>query len=53
MSTTFPPMDIFAPDDDRTIRDLIIYLEEFQRKRDAILQVCVFLDAQNKLVPKT
>ena len=39
MSTPFPPMDIFSPDDDVTIRRIIDYLEEFQRKRDAIIHV--------------
>jgi hypothetical protein len=41
MSTPFPPMDIFSPDDDVTIKNLINYLEEFKKKRDAILQVCI------------
>ena len=42
MNTPFPPMDIFSPDDDATIKNLIIYLEEFKQKRDAILQVFYF-----------
>jgi hypothetical protein len=41
MSTPFPPMDIFSPDDDVTIKNLINYLEEFKKKRDAILQVFI------------
>jgi hypothetical protein len=39
MNENFPPMDIFSPDDDVTIRRIIEYLEEFQRKRDAIIHV--------------
>lgn len=37
MSESFPPLDIFSPDDDQTIRRIIDYLEEFQRRRDALI----------------
>lgn len=38
MDENFPPLDIFSPDDDVTIKNLIVYLEEYQRRRSAILQ---------------
>jgi kinesin family protein 23 len=37
MNEPFPPMEIFSPDDDVTIRNIIDYLEEFQRRREAII----------------
>lgn len=37
MSENFPPLDIFSPDDDQTIKRIIDYLEEFQRRRDALI----------------
>jgi hypothetical protein len=37
MNENFPPLDIFSPDDEVTLRHLIAYLEEFQRRRDAII----------------
>lgn len=39
MNESFPPLDIFTPDDDTTIKRIIDYLEEFQRKRDALIHV--------------
>ena len=32
-----PPLDIFSPEDDKTITNLISYLEEFQRNREIII----------------
>jgi hypothetical protein len=37
MNENFPPLDVFSSDDEVTLRHLIQYLEEFQRRRDAIL----------------
>jgi kinesin family member 23 len=37
MNENFPPLDVFSSDDEITLRHLIQYLEEFQRRRDAIL----------------
>lgn len=37
MNENFPPLDIFSPDDDQTIKRIIEYLEEFQRRRDALI----------------
>lgn len=37
MSESFPPLDIFSPDDDQTIKRIIDYLEEFQRRRNALI----------------
>ncbi|CAF0834960.1 unnamed protein product [Brachionus calyciflorus] len=37
MNESFPPLDIFSPDDDQTIKRIIDYLEEFQRRRDALI----------------
>jgi hypothetical protein len=39
MNESLPPLDLFSPEDDVTIKRLIAYLEEFQRRREAILQV--------------
>lgn len=46
MSTPFPPMDIFSPDDDVTIRHLINYLEEFKHKRESLLHETDILKQQ-------
>ena len=37
MQENFPPMEVYAPDDDLTLKRLVDYLEEFQRKRDATI----------------
>ncbi len=39
MTESIPPLDIYSSDDENTLRQLINYLEEFQRRRDAILHV--------------
>ncbi len=39
MNENFPPLDIFSSDDDVTLKRLIEYLEDFQRKRDALIHV--------------
>lgn len=39
MTEPFPSMDIFSPDDETTIPRLVDYLEEFQRRREALLRV--------------
>ena len=39
MDEPFPSVDIMTPDDDVTIARLITYLEEFQRRRDSLIQV--------------
>lgn len=39
MSDPFPSMEIFSPDDEETLANLVEYLEEFQRRREALLRV--------------
>ena len=41
MDEPFPSVDIMTPDDDVTIARLITYLEEFQRRRDSLIQVII------------
>ena len=38
MNENFPPLDLFSPDDDVTLRHLVDYLEEFQRRRDGLVR---------------
>lgn len=39
MTEPFPSMEIFSPDDDSTLVHLVEYLEEFQRRREALIRV--------------
>lgn len=39
MTDPFPSMEIFSPDDEETLANLVEYLEEFQRRREALLRV--------------
>jgi hypothetical protein len=38
MKSGFPSLDLFSPDDDQTINNLITYLEEMERNRNLILK---------------
>jgi hypothetical protein len=39
MNESFPPLDVVDPEDDVTINRLINYLEEFQRRRNDVVNV--------------
>lgn len=39
MNEPFPSLDLFSPDDNSTIANLISYLEEFKSKRDHLIHV--------------
>ena len=37
MNEAFPPLDVYGADDEHTLRALVVYLEEFQRRRAAVI----------------
>lgn len=38
MSENFPPMEITSPHDEQTLPNLVSYLEEYQRRKDAVVR---------------